>query len=299
MTDEVFMVEVGPRDGLQNFPTILTLQQKIDFIQSLLDLGLSDIEAGSFVNPEKVPAMAQTNDIAQYFSESHDRLWYLIPNQRGLEDALTNQVTQLSFFTATSDTFNKKNIGVKTTESLKHIRSMVDFLQKEGYEFVSTWNQKPKKENQLKLRLYISTVIACPYEKAIDPQKTIDIIDEFLPLNISQVSLGDTIGVGTPNQWRQLLKLINPEFIQENKIAMHCHDTNGQALDCIDLGLQYGVRTFDASLYGLGGCPFAPGASGNLATEKLAQFLDEKNISSYPLIKVLETLEPKFDWMNL
>ncbi len=272
MTDNtVHIVEVGARDGLQNAPIVLSTSQKTAFLEKLLDLGFEDIEAGSFVRADRIPSMADTPAIADHFKEQNNRLWYLVPNLKGLESALSHGVTQLAFFTAASDDFNQKNIGMTSQKSVSVIRECVNQLKSLGHTFAPSFTDKSSKG--LKLRLYISTVIGCPYSGKIAPDKTIALLDELMPLGFSQVSLGDTIGVGTPSAWKALLGRMDKSLLRDNKTALHCHDTYGTALASVMEGLNQGIRTFDASIGGLGGCPFAPGATGNLATEDLLYLL--------------------------
>lgn len=276
MTNQAYIVEVGPRDGLQNIKDLLTFEQKQKFISYLLDKGFTDIEAGSFVRPDKVPAMADTAELADHFTLQKNKLWYLVPNLKGLEEALKHGVTQLAFFTATSETFNQKNIGMSVAKSVDGIKACVKHLQDKGYSFLPSWNNKPTAPQELKLRLYISTVIACPYDGKMKPEATVSLMNQLLPLGFAQVSLGDTIGVGVPQNWSELLQLMDPTLISQNRLALHCHDTSKTALACVAKGLEMGIRTFDSSIGGLGGCPFAPGAKGNLATEDLLGFLEKE-----------------------
>jgi len=283
MPQQVSIVEVGPRDGLQNVKELLTFEQKKNFIQYLLDHGFTNIEAGAFVRPDKVPPMADSAEIARHFDSAKKNLWYLTPNLKGLQTALSLGVSQLAFFTASSDEFNQKNTGMSVKESIQNIQACLSYLKNNGYIFTKNWNRKPSADNQLKLRLYISTVIASPFEGKIAPAKTLKIIEELMPLGFSQVSLGDTIGVGVPNDWKKLLKIINQSdrsLIKNNALAMHCHDTYGTALSCIAEGLGSGIRTFDSSIGGLGGCPYAPGATGNVATEDLLYFLEKQGMKT-------------------
>ncbi len=292
---KISIMEVGPRDGLQNVPELLTVDQKKGLIRFLLDQGLPDIEGGAFVRADKVPQMADTDQIAKHF-ESASPLWYLVPNLKGLETALSLQVRQIAFFTATSDQFNQKNIGMNTQESIDNISACIQFIKSKGYHVETDWEKPVLDSKKIKLRLYISTVIVSPYEGAISPSQTTKIINALLPLGISQVSLGDTIGVGVPADWKKLLReidLFDSSLISKNRIAMHCHNTYGTALACAALGLEWGVQTFDSSVGGLGGCPFAPGASGNLATEDLIYFLERQGVQTgVNLESLLELFDP-------
>jgi len=284
LSPTISIVEVGPRDGLQNAPEILSFEQKKNFISYLLAKGFMNLEAGSFVRPDRIPSMSNSDQLARHFKKESNHLWYLVPNQKGLETALANGARQLAFFTAASDTFNQKNIGMTADESIVKIKTSLDWLRDQGYSIVTDWNQDLKDPTHdprtLKLRLYISTVMGCPYEGVIAPQKTISLIEKLLPLGFSQVSLGDTIGVGVPGDWKILLKNCDSHWIQKNQLALHCHDTYGTALTCIAKGIELGIRTIDSSIGGLGGCPFAPGASGNVATEDVLYFLEKEGFST-------------------
>lgn len=279
-TESISIVEVGPRDGLQNVKEHLSFDQKKSLIQTLLNAGFTDVEAGSFVRADKIPAMADSPQIADHFKNERANLWYLAPNLKGLQAALTHPVSQIAFFTAASEGFNQKNIGMSVAKGVEVIRECVTYLKDQGYQFVSDWNQKPSQEKELKLRLYVSTVIACPYDGRIAPKATADIIDALMPLGFAQVSLGDTIGVGVPKDWKDLFKALDPQLAAQNQVALHCHDTCGTAISCIGAGLDLGVRTFDASIGGLGGCPFAPGATGNVATEDVLYFLENQGFKT-------------------
>lgn len=280
MSEKISIVEVGPRDGLQNSKEILSFEQKKAFIQFLLDKGFSDVEAGAFVRADKIPAMSDSDKLATHFSNQAQNLWYLVPNLKGLQTALSSRPRQLAFFTATSATFNQKNIGMTVAESIDGIKKCIQHLKDEGFSFIKNWNDKPTGEKELKLRLYISTVIGCPYEGVMNPKATLDIIEQTQHMGFAQYSLGDTIGVGVPKNWRSLLKQVDSSLIKKNKIALHCHDTYGTALLCVGESLNNGVTTFDASMGGLGGCPYANGATGNLATEDLLYFLKKEGLNT-------------------
>lgn len=280
---ETTIVEVGPRDGLQNIKECLTIDQKKSFIQYLLDKGFDNIEGGAFVRPDKMPQMADTPIIAGHFKTSHDKLWYLVPNQKGMESALQVGATRLAFFTSASEVFNRNNIGMSVLEGIQNIKSCILYLKDKGYHIQDDWTKNDSSAKKLKLRLYLSTVIASPYEGKIKPESTIQVMEELVPLGFAQISLGDTLGVGVPFDWKKLLRavdLFDSTLIQKNRIAMHCHNTYGTALASVAFGLEWGVKTFDSSLGGLGGCPYAPGAMGNLATEDLLYFLKGQGIKT-------------------
>lgn len=272
---QIDIVEVGARDGLQSAHQELSFEQKKNFLNYLLACGFQHIEAGSFVRFDKIPQMQDTPKLAQYFEK--ENFWYLVPNTRGLEAALDCGVKNIAFFTAASDGFNQKNIGQTVSQSLKNIEAMVDSIQNKGFEINENWDENSPQK--IKLRLYISTVIYCPYDGLIQPQKTKKILTQLQSLPICQYSLGDTLGKAVPNQWQELLEQLDPQLIN-TKIAMHCHDTYGTALACVQKGLDYGVRVFDSSIGGLGGCPYAPGALGNVATEDLIYFLETSGFST-------------------
>lgn len=294
MTSTVSIIEVGPRDGLQNVKELLSLEQKKALIAFLLKKGFTDVEAGSFVRPDLVPAMQDTPQLAHDLAKQHQNLWYLVPNLVGLEKALAARASQLAFFTAASTAFNQKNIGVSLLKSIDHIQDCIEHLRDNGYHILQNWQDRPVDAKHVKLRLYISTVIGCPFEGKIAPKKTVGILESLMHLGFSQVSLGDTIGVGVPRDWKMLLESLDTRLIKNNQIAMHCHNTYGTALACVAAGLEMGVRSFDAAIGGLGGCPFAPGASGNLATEDLVYFLGHQGVDSgFDVNNLLDVFSPE------
>ncbi len=264
----VQIFEVGPRDGLQNEKQILGLADKIWLVQALAAAGLRDLETGSFVRPDKVPQMADTEALAQHFVKhppvnphGSTRMWYLVPNQKGLERAIASGATHVAFFTAVSDSFNKKNIGKSVDESFVEMKQlMID-----------------AKKHSLKVRGYVSTVWGCPFEGRIAPAHALLVLEKMLELGVDQLSIGDTIGVANPSGVKEILApLIRAHGVE--KMAVHFHDTRGTALANALQSYELGIRAFDASLGGLGGCPFAPGAAGNLATEDLVYFFKEMGI---------------------
>lgn len=259
------VVEVGPRDGLQNEPSFreLTTEELIDirvkFIVGLAQSGLCDVEAGAFVRADRVPPMASTDKVLLRLQKDHPELWKtkkfwtLVPNHKGLELALKAGAKHISVFTATSDAFNQKNIQMTVKESLDTLRPVV----------------KEAKAAGLFVRGYVSTVWGCPYSGRVAPEKAKEVTDELLSMGVAEVSLGDTIGVATPKQVREVLDLIPSSL----PIAVHFHDTRGTSIaNCLE-AIQHGIRTVDSSAGGLGGCPYAKGASGNLATEDLIYML--------------------------
>lgn len=247
----ITLVEVGPRDGLQNEPQFLATEKKIELINQLSDTGLTRIEVSSFVSPKMVP---QLSDHKQVFKSIHrnPRIRYsaLVPNIQGLNAALDANISEIAVFTAASETFNQRNIHCSIQESLARFEPVI----------------QTAKAHQISIRGYISCVLGCPYEGHIDFEKTARLAKTLIELGCDEISLGDTIGVGTPKQTQTLIEtaLMN---IPAEKIAMHFHDTYGQAIANIFASLQCGIHIFDTSIAGLGGCPYAQGATGNVATE--------------------------------
>ncbi len=262
------LFEVGPRDGLQNEKLILSLADKLWLIQSLLEAGIQDLEAGAFVRQDKVPQMASSDEVQEQLVHQKlpGRHWFLVPNLKGLERALAKSVTHVAFFAAVTESFNKNNIGMSVDQSLSEMKKMVDVARARG----------------LKIRAYISTVWGCPFEGRVAEVQALRVIDQILKLDVDQVSIGDTIGVATPQNVKSLLKILQGNLHAQfsNQVAVHFHDTRGTALANAAASAELGVQIFDSSIGGLGGCPFAPGASGNLATEDLAYFFKENGVET-------------------
>lgn len=259
------IVEVGPRDGLQNESVAIPPARRASFALALAAAGLRDIEVGAFVRPDRVPQMAGTEEVLQTIAKAVERgdpgaaeaRWIvLVPNAKGLERAMAANASAVAVFTAASETFNQKNIGMGVDESISTFEPVVKQAKAEG----------------LWVRGYLSTVFGCPYEGPVDPVRAADVAVRLWGLGIDEISLGDTIGVATPNGVGDVLGRIGSRIPRE-ATALHMHDTRGTALVNVMSGLLLGVRTFDASAGGLGGCPFAPGATGNLATEDLVYLL--------------------------
>lgn len=262
--DKVTIVEVGARDGLQNEKITIPTDVKIAFITALSDAGLQVIEAGAFVSPKWVPQMADTAEVyAQIPKDPGVEYPVLVPNLRGLERAIETGVKAISIFTAASDTFNKRNINMTIDESFANYAPVVARALSEG----------------MKVRGYVSTAFGCPYEGNVAPERVLEVSARLLDLGCYEVSVGDTIGVGTPLQVQGVIGMLL-QVIPASKLAMHFHDTRGTALANTLAALEMGIATFDASAGGLGGCPYAPGASGNLATEDLVYLLDGLNIET-------------------
>ncbi len=256
--DTVKVVEVGPRDGLQNEKVTIPMQAKIDFITALGDSGLRVIEAGAFVSPKWVPQMADTGDVYANIPKDPGMEYpVLVPNMKGLDRAIEVGVNSIAIFTAASDTFNKRNIDMTIDESFENYAPVAARARAE----------------RLRVRGYVSTAFGCPYEGDVPPEKVLEVAARLLDLGCHEVSIGDTIGVGTPMQVQGVIGVLL-QVIPASRLAMHFHDTRGTALANTLAALEMGIATFDASAGGLGGCPYAPGASGNLATEDLLYLLD-------------------------
>ncbi|HVP69359.1 MAG TPA: hydroxymethylglutaryl-CoA lyase [Anaeromyxobacteraceae bacterium] len=264
MARHVTVYEVGPRDGLQNEERVVPTEGKLALIGALADAGLSRIEATSFVSPKWIPALADSSELVERLA-ARPGVGYvaLVPNAKGLERLLgarsraaSPAALDAAVFLSASETHNQRNVNKSIDETFRAFDEVVG----------------PALAAGLRVRGYVSTVWGCPYEGAVDPRKAASIAERLLALGCYQVSLGDTIGVGTPNQTRDILGLLLHRA-RPGSIAMHMHDTRGTALANVLVGLEAGVTTFDSSVGGLGGCPYAPGASGNLATEDLVYLL--------------------------
>jgi hydroxymethylglutaryl-CoA lyase len=260
----VEIVEVGPRDGLQNEARILSVEAKAELIEALARAGLTRIEAGSFVSPVASPQMATTGEVLQRLApRSELRLSVLVPNLRGLSAALAAGATEVSVFAAATESFSKRNINCSIAESLDRFSKVVAEARGQG-----VW-----------ARGYVSCALGCPYEGAVAPQQAAAVARELLAMGCSEISLGDTIGVGTPLAARALIETVARDIGLEN-LAVHFHDTYGQALANIFACIEAGVAVIDASVGGLGGCPYAPGASGNVATEDVVYMLNGMGVET-------------------
>lgn len=264
---KVRIVEVGPRDGLQNEKTIVSLEDKVTFIKMLAQAGLHEIEAGSFVRAEKIPQMSDGMELYSALvndgSLKNTKLISLVPNEKGLDNALSVGVKEIAVFTATSNTFNLKNINATIDESLKRIDAVMNRANKEG----------------LKTRAYISTVFGCPYEGKTSIAELKRVANHLESLGVHEISLGDTIGVANPLQVKETIEFLRADF-NLDFFAMHFHDTRGMAVANILASLEMGITSFDSSAGGLGGCPYAKGASGNVATEDLVYLFSNMGIET-------------------
>ena len=257
VTDVVKIVEVGPRDGLQNEKEIVPTNIKVDFINRLSACNFQMIEATSFVSPKWVPQMKDHFEVMQKI-QRFNKVTYsaLTPNLQGFEKAVEAKVDEVAIFAAASESFSKKNINCSIEDSLKRFHPIM-----EAAKFL-----------KIPVRGYVSCVIGCPYEGKILPAKVAVVTERLLEIGCYEVSLGDTIGVGTSGSFKHLLKEMN--HFKPEQLALHCHDTYGQALTNILTGLDFDIRTVDCSVAGLGGCPYAAGASGNVATEDVVYMLN-------------------------
>lgn len=254
----VKLVEVGPRDGLQNEPESVSTAQRIELIDRLADAGLAVIESGSFVSPKWVPKMADTASVLAGIRR-HPGVSYpvLVPNMKGLELALAAEVGEIAVFGAASETFSRKNINCSIAESLERFAPVCESALAKG----------------LRVRGYVSCVLGCPYEGGVDPAAVADVSRRLLDLGCYEISLGDTIGVGTPLKAQAMVDSV-ADVVPRERLAVHFHDTYGQALANILASLERGIAVVDSSVAGLGGCPYARGATGNVASEDVLYMLE-------------------------
>jgi isopropylmalate/homocitrate/citramalate synthase len=261
---QVRVVEVGPRDGLQNEAAQVGVEDKVTFAQALIDAGLPVVEAGAFVSPRWVPQMAGSDEVLRLLRAPDGvRLPVLVPNRKGFEAAVAAGARAIAIFTAASETFNRKNINASIDESFARFAEFVPDALRDG----------------LSVRGYISTCFGCPYEGAVDPGRVVDVARRLSEMGCHEVSIGDTIGVGVPTQVTDVMGRLKA-VVPAGALAVHFHDTRGTALANVLAALQEGIAVVDSSAGGLGGCPYAPGASGNLATEDLLYMLHGMGIAT-------------------
>ncbi len=254
------LYEVGPRDGLQNEPDPIPLSDKVALVDLLSSSGLTHIECASFVSPKWVPQMANSAEVLGAITRNKGVSYAaLVPNAKGLDAALSARADEVAVFASASEGFSQANINASVAESLERFRPVLATATAEG----------------LPVRGYVSCVIACPFDGATSPEQVLKVSQALLDMGCREVSLGDTIGAGTPETVDRLMTCLL-EHIPANRLAGHFHDTGGQALDNIDRALAHGITTFDTAVGGLGGCPYAPGAPGNVATEAVARHLIAK-----------------------
>lgn len=284
MKEKIKITEVGPRDGLQNESKPISTEDKLQFIELLIDAGLTNIEATSFVRADKIPQLADANELAGKLTFQNKSISYsaLTPNLKGYEAAIKAGFKEVAIFGAASESFTKKNINKTIEESLSGFKELTDQALKDG----------------IKVRGYISTVVACPYEGKISPEKVNSVVKRMQDLGVYEISLGETIGVAVSSEVDALLSTLlknNPASF----FAGHFHDTYGMGISNVAKSIEMGLRSFDSSAGGLGGCPYAKGASGNLATEDLVYFLEnsgfETGVNIDLLIKASRFMETCLD----
>ncbi len=264
MPERVRVVEVGPRDGLQNESTQVSVAVKVELIERLAKAGLPAVEAGAFVSPKWVPQMADSAEVFRTLQKQPGTTYStLIPNFRGLEAAIAAGVSEIAVFVSASEGFSLKNIACSRAESLARLRDVFDIAITQG----------------IRVRGYVSCIAGCPYDGDVPPAEVAAMAHELLVMGCYEISLGDTIGVGTARQIRNLISQVATTIPRE-RIAMHFHDTYGQGIANVLASLEEGIAVFDSSVAGLGGCPYAPGASGNIATEDLLYLLHGLEIST-------------------
>ena len=280
MTRRVTIVEVGPRDGLQNERAAIATADKVAFVDLLTAAGLPVIEVSAFVSPKWVPQMADAGEVfAGITRRASARYTALVPNLAGLERAHGAGVTEVAIFAAASETFSRRNINQGVDESLAAYRAVASRATGLG----------------MRVRAYLSTAFGCPFEGAVDPRRVAEVAAALIEMGAFEVAVSDTIGVAHPGQVPGVLDAVTAR-VPLQQVALHFHDTRGTALANVLASLQYGVATFDASCGGLGGCPYAPGAAGNLATEDLVYMLDglgiETGVKLAALLQASRFIEP-------
>ncbi len=264
LPDRVSVYEVSPRDGLQNEQATVPLVSKLRLIDALAAAGLGRIEITSFVSPKWIPQLADADEVAQYAkAPAGVSFSALCPNARGLARARAAGMHEIAVFVSASETHNRKNVNKTIADTIAAFEETIGPARAEG----------------MRVRAYLSTVWGCPYEGEVDPARAVGIATRLLDMGCYQVALSDTIGVGTPRQTARILERVLGE-VGPARVAMHMHDTRGGALANVLVGLEMGVRDFDASVGGMGGCPYAPGAAGNLATEDLVFMLDGMGVET-------------------
>lgn len=260
----VKIFEVGARDGLQNEPDLLTVEDKVELINLLSQTGLTAIEAGSFVSPKWVPQMASSGEVLRRIERGANVTYSaLTPNMQGFEAAIKAGVNEIAVFGAASESFSQKNINCSIEESIQRFEPVI----------AESLKQK------IPVRAYVSCVVGCPYEGSINPQAVAKVAKRLFELGCYEISLGDTIGTATPVKIQNMIESVI-DYVPANRLAIHCHDTYGQAIANIVAALQCGVTTVDSSVAGLGGCPYAKGASGNVASEDVLYLLEGLGIAT-------------------
>jgi hydroxymethylglutaryl-CoA lyase len=264
MSESVRIVEVGPRDGLQNEKTPVSVADRIAFIEALISAGLHTIEVGAFVSPKAIPQMVGSDQVLRGVNnDAGNEFHVLVPNEKGYEASQAAGAKVIAVFAAASEGFLRANINCSVAESIERFKPVLARAKADG----------------IKVRGYISCVLGCPYDGEIKPQAVVDVAKTLWDLGCYEISLGDTIGVGTPLKARHLLRAVAGTVPMKN-LAMHFHDTYGQALANLYAGMEEGCRVIDSAAGGLGGCPYAPGATGNVATEDVVYMLEGMGIAT-------------------
>ena len=264
MSDSVRIVEVGPRDGLQNEKTPVSVEARIAFIEALLDAGLRTVEVGAFVSPKAIPQMVNSDAVLRGVSHRKDSEFHvLVPNEKGYDAARAAGAEVIAVFASASEGFSRANINCSVAESIERFKPVVTRAKADG----------------VRVRGYVSCVLGCPFDGEVKPQAVVGVAQALWDLGCYEVSLGDTIGVGTPRKTRQMLRAVAGSVPMAN-LAMHFHDTYGQALVNLYAGMEEGARVIDSAAGGLGGCPYAPGATGNVATEDVVYMLEGMGIAT-------------------
>ncbi|MEA2868366.1 MAG: hydroxymethylglutaryl-CoA lyase [Bradyrhizobium sp.] len=264
MSDLVRIVEVGPRDGLQNEKTPVSVADRIAFIEALVGAGLHTVEVGAFVSPKAIPQMVNSDSVLRGISHIRDSEFHvLVPNEKGYDAAREAGAQVIAVFASASEGFSRANINCSVAESIERFKPVVARAKADG----------------IRVRGYISCVLGCPFNGEVKPQAVVDVARTLWELGCYEISLGDTIGVGTPLKARHLLRAVAGAVPMAN-LAMHFHDTYGQALANLYAGMEEGARVIDSAAGGLGGCPYAPGATGNVATEDVVYMLEGMGIAT-------------------
>jgi hydroxymethylglutaryl-CoA lyase len=263
MNDQVRIVEVGPRDGLQNEKTPISVEARIAFIKALVGAGLHTVEVGAFVSPKAIPQMVNSDQVLQGLNGVAGEFHVLVPNEKGYDAARAAGAKVIAVFASASEGFSRANINCSVAESIERFKPVVARAKADG----------------IRVRGYISCVLGCPFDGEVKPQAVVDVAKVLWDLGCYEVSLGDTIGVGTPLKARHLLRAVAGSVPMAN-FAMHFHDTYGQALANLYAGMEEGARVIDSAAGGLGGCPYAPGATGNVATEDVVYMLEGMGIAT-------------------
>jgi hydroxymethylglutaryl-CoA lyase len=257
MRDTVRITEMGPRDGLQNEKTPVSVEARIAFIEALVEAGLHTVEVGAFVSPKAIPQMVGSDQVLRGVSHLAGEFHVLVPNEKGYEAARAAGARTVSVFAAASEGFSRANINCSIAQSIERFKPVLARAKADG----------------VRVRGYVSCVLGCPFDGEIKPQAVADVAKTLWDLGCYEISLGDTIGVGTPLKAKEMLRAVAAHVPAKN-LAMHFHDTYGQALANLYAGMEEGVRVIDSAAGGLGGCPFAPGATGNVATEDVVYMLE-------------------------